>query len=153
MTGGRIKLVARYLDKDEPFCMTYGDGVGDIDIAKLLGVSSRPWIEGHRNRNHCAGPIRRAADEGDVGRGLPGEACGRRRVDQRRLFRIIAGSAGLDRWRVDCLGARAYGTVSHSVQLAAYKHSGFWQPMDTLREKNQLEALWESGKAPWQVWE
>jgi glucose-1-phosphate cytidylyltransferase len=153
MTGGRLKRVARYLDSDEPFCMTYGDGVGDIDIRKL--------VDFHRNHGKNAtvtaatapgrfGALRMTGTSVDGFQEKPvGDGAwinGGFFVLSPAVLDLIAGDSTVwERNPMERLAADG--------ELAAYKHHGFWQPMDTLREKNYLEALWESGKAPWKVWE
>jgi glucose-1-phosphate cytidylyltransferase len=153
MTGGRLKRVARYLDKDEPFCMTYGDGVGDIDIQKL--------VDFHRSHGKPAtvtattapgrfGALRMTGISVDGFQEKPvGDGAwinGGFFVLSPAVLDSIAGDATV--WERDPMER-----LAAAGQLAAYKHPGFWQPMDTLREKNYLEALWESGKAPWKSWE
>jgi glucose-1-phosphate cytidylyltransferase len=153
MTGGRLKRVARYLDSDEPFCMTYGDGVGDIDIRKL--------VEFHRNHGKKA-TVTAATAPGRFGalrmtgtsvNGFQEKPAGDGAwinggffVLSPAVLDLIASDSTV--WERDPMERLAADS-----ELAAYKHHGFWQPMDTLREKNYLEALWESGKAPWKVWE
>ena len=153
MTGGRVKRVARYLDSDEPFCMTYGDGVGDIDIRKL--------VDFHRNHGKKAtvtaatapgrfGALRMTGTSVDGFQEKPaGDGAwinGGFFVLSPAVLDLIASDSTV--WERDPMERLAADS-----ELAAYKHHGFWQPMDTLREKNYLEALWESGKAPWKVWE
>jgi glucose-1-phosphate cytidylyltransferase len=153
MTGGRLKRVARYLDSEEPFCMTYGDGVGDIDIRKL--------VDFHRNHGKKAtvtaatapgrfGALRMTGTSVDGFQEKPvGDGAwinGGFFVLSPAVLDFIAGESTVwERNPMERLAADG--------ELAAYKHHGFWQPMDTLREKNYLEALWESGTAPWKVWE
>ena len=96
MTGGRIKRVARYLDTDEPFCLTYGDGVGDVDIAKLIAFHGSHGLKATVTANDCARPVWRSADERYFRRGFSGEARRRWRLDQRRILRIISGCVGFD---------------------------------------------------------
>jgi len=153
MTGGRLKRVARYLDPEEPFCMTYGDGVGDIDIRKL--------VDFHRNHGKKAtvtaatapgrfGALRMTGTSVDGFQEKPvGDGAwinGGFFVLSPAVLDLIAGDSTV--WERNPMERLAADS-----ELAAYKHHGFWQPMDTLREKNYLEALWESGKAPWKVWE
>ena len=152
MTGGRLKRVARYLDSDEPFCMTYGDGVGDIDIRKL--------VDFHRSHGKKAtvtaatapgrfGALRMTGISVDGFQEKPvGDGAwinGGFFVLSPAVLDLIAGDSTV--WERNPMERLAVDS-----ELAAYKHHGFWQPMDTLREKNYLEALWESGKAPWKVW-
>jgi glucose-1-phosphate cytidylyltransferase len=152
MTGGRLKRVREYVE-GESFCFTYGDGLGDINIPKL--------IEFHRSRNLFAtvtatrpparfGALRVA--NGDVERfeekpaGDDGWINGGFFVLQPQVFRYIESDETV--WEKSPLERLA---AEH--QLAAYKHHGFWQPMDTLRDKKYLEDLWMCGKPPWKVWQ
>ena len=131
------------------FCFTYGDGVADVDIAAALAF--------HRAHGKLATvtavqpPGRFGALELDGARvdGLHREAARRRRLDQRRLLRALAARARPHRRRRDELGGRAADRLARDGELMAYDHTGFWQPMDTLRDKNLLEELWQSGRAPW----
>ena len=152
MTGGRLKAVAPYL-QDGPFHMTYGDGVGDVDIAaleafhrahgKLATVTAvtPPGrfgildIEGAR----VTGFREKAADDGyrvNAGFFVLDPAC----------LDYVEGPSTV--WEQDPMRA-----LAADGQLMARHHPGFWQPMDTLRDKQRLEALLESGAAPWTVWE
>ena len=151
MTGGRLKRVAPYLAKDEDFCFTYGDGVGDIDISALVSF--------HRAHGHKAtltavvppGRYGALSLEGDrVERFIekpPGDAFinGGFFVLNPSVIDLIADDQTV--WEAGPLEQ-----LASSGELRAYRHSGFWQPMDTLREKNHLESLWASGKAPWKCW-
>jgi glucose-1-phosphate cytidylyltransferase len=152
MTGGRVKRVARYLDADEPFCMTYGDGVGDIDIAKLL--------EFHRSHGRKAtvtattAPGRFGAlrlNDTAVG-GFQEKPVGDGAWINGGFFVLSADILELIDGDMTVWEREPMERLAASGELAAYRHPGFWQPMDTLREKNQLESLWDSGKAPWKVW-
>jgi len=151
MTGGRLKRVAQYLG-DEDFCFTYGDGVSNIDIAAL--------IEFHREKGSFATltavqpPGRFGAlmmDEGEVKsfeekpQGDGAWINGGYFVLSPKVLEYIGGDASV--WEQDPLK-----TLVANNQLSAYHHHGFWQPMDTLRDKNHLEELWQSSKAPWKVW-
>lgn len=151
MTGGRLGRVKEYL-KDEDFCFTYGDGVAAVDIARL--------IEFHKQRGLSA-TVTAVQPSGRFGamdledgrvhhfqekpKGDGSWINGGFFVLSPKVFDYIDGDQTV--WEREPLeGLAADG------QLAAYKHDGFWQPMDTLRDKNQLEALWTSGEAPWKVW-
>ena len=150
-TGGRLKRVERYVG-DEPFCFTYGDGVSSVDIGKLVAfhraggrtatvTAVRPpgrfgalGLDGDRVTGFVEKP---AGDGGWINGGFF--------VLQPDVFRYLQGDA--DIWEHAPLE-----NLAKDGQLGAYPHDGFWQPMDTLREKNVLEDLWASGKAPWKVW-
>jgi glucose-1-phosphate cytidylyltransferase len=149
MTGGRLKRVAPYLDPAEPFFMTYGDGLSDVDLTALAAF--------HRHSGRAATvtavapPGRYGALEIESDRvrrftekppGDNGLINGGFFVLQPSVLERIAGDATV--WENEPLDG-----LAHDGQLAAYRHDGFWAAMDTLRDKNQLEALWASGEAPW----
>ncbi|MEJ2406131.1 MAG: glucose-1-phosphate cytidylyltransferase [Candidatus Thiodiazotropha sp.] len=151
MTGGRLKRVAPYLD-DEPFCFTYGDGVADVDIAKV--------IEFHRDQG-CLATMTAVQPPGRFGalnihvdkvnsfeekpQGDGAWVNGGFFVLSPKVVQYIDGDATT--WEQEPLK-----NLAADGALAAYHHRGFWQPMDTLRDKNYLEDLWQSAKAPWKVW-
>jgi glucose-1-phosphate cytidylyltransferase len=152
LTGGRIKRLEPWL-KDEPFMMTYGDGVSNIDLVDLLRF--------HQSRGRLATvtaarpPARfgalvidgdlvpRFADKSQV---TEGWINGGFLVFQPGVFRYLSGDN-------TSLEGEALQHLAEDGQLAAYKHEGFWQPMDTLRDVRLLESLWETKKAPWKLWE
>jgi len=152
MTGGRVKRIAPYVG-DETFMLTYGDGVADIDIGELLRF--------HRSSGRIATltavlPSGRfgALDLGDddlVTRFLEkplGDGDwinGGFFVMQPEVFDRLPGDDTI-------LEREPLESLARDGQLGAFRHTGFWQPMDTLRDKNHLEALWDSGNAPWKVW-
>jgi len=151
-TGGRLRRVRNYLDQ-EPFCMTYGDGVGDIDI--------RAQLEFHRAHGGLA----------TITATQPPGRFGVLDVDEQRVSGIREKPKGDGAWinggffvlspRVldyidgdDTLWERApLERLAAEDQLFAYKHSGFWHPVDTLRDKTYLEELWATGRAPWKLWQ
>jgi glucose-1-phosphate cytidylyltransferase len=152
MTGGRLKRVADYLEGEDPFCFTYGDGVADVDVAASIAF--------HRAHGKLATitavqpPGRYGALELEGGevraftekpRGDGGLINGGFFVLSPQCIDRIAGDD--TSWEAEPLtGLAADG------ELMAFAHTGFWQPMDTLREKTLLENLWDSGRAPWKVW-
>ena len=152
MTGGRLKRVKKYLDAGEDFCFTYGDGLTDLDI----GVS----LKFHQEHGGLATLM--AAQP-------PGRFGALALVENKvKSFQekpegdgswINAGYFILSPKVIDYIEGDKISWENEPLQqlasegqLYAYKHEGFWQPMDTLRDKNSLEALWESGVAPWKVW-
>lgn len=152
LTGGRLKRVAKYIEREELFCFTYGDGVSDIDI--------RASINFHRQHGKLAtvtavqppgryGALERVGDQ-VVGfvekpRGDGGLINGGFFVLSPKCLALIDGDQ--TSWEVEPLIQ-----LAKMDELMAFEHKGFWQPMDTLRDKNQLEELWVSGKAPWKIW-
>ena len=154
MTGGRIKRVAEYLD-GEPFCLTYGDGVTDLDIGKLLAY--------HRAQGSLA-TLTAVQPPGRFGAFNLAE--GQTRVTHFREKAqgdgawinggfFVVEPAVLDYIEGDLTVWEQAPLIrlAHENQLSAYRHGGFWQNMDTLRDKMLLEDLWSSGKAPWKTWE
>ena len=153
MTGGRLLRVREYVG-DDTFCFTYGDGVSDIDITKL--------IEFHRSYAALATLVA-AQPPGRFGTLTLGNEQTHVRsfreksggdsawinggffVLEPRVMDYIAGDDTV--WEKEPLER-----LAHDAALAAYKHRGFWHPMDTLRDKMHLEELWKSAKAPWKVW-
>lgn len=152
MTGGRLKRVKSYLAKDEPFCFTYGDGVANLDITEEIKFHSQ-----HKKlATVCAvqPPGRYGAlsiDNNEV-QGFeekpPGDGSwingGFFVLDPKVIDYIKDDQTS---WE-DC----PLKKLTQQKQLQAFKHRGFWQPMDTLREKNILEALWDSGNPPWKMY-
>jgi glucose-1-phosphate cytidylyltransferase len=152
LTGGRIKRTLPYLSGDESFCLTYGDGVGNIAIDKL--------IEFHRSHGGLAtvtavhtpprfGALRLDRDRVVAFEEKPNEESGWINggffVMSPKAISYIEGDETT--WEREPLER-----LARDGQLAAFRHQGFWQPMDTLRDKRHLEELWASGKAPWKVW-
>lgn len=153
MTGGRVKRVAEYLG-DEPFLLTYGDGVSDVNIKKVVEyhkkhgkmVTMSAYNAGQRFGVldiNDDGRIRefREKTKGDGNMVNIGYM-----VCNPEFIQYIAGDNTV-------LEKEPLEKVASMEQLMAYKHEGFWQCMDTVREKEQLEKMWASGNAPWKVWE
>ena len=152
LTGGRIKRIRKYLG-DENFCLTYGDGVGNIDITRLIDfhrhegklatlTATQPPgrfgalnLEGHKILNFEEKP------QGD-GAWINGGFF----VLSPRVIDYIAGDNTL--WEREPMAG-----LASDGQLNAFFHHDFWQPMDTLRDKTHLEGLWQANKAPWKIWE
>lgn len=152
MTGGRLRRVAGYLTKDEAFCFTYGDGVSDVDITALVAFHQRHGRLATVTSVEPAGRYGALVTEGDVvtgfvekPKGEGGWINGGFFVLSPKVIDYIDGDQ--TSWEIDSLPK-----LSGERQLETYRHEGFWQPMDTLRDKNHLEDLWRDGKAPWKVW-
>lgn len=152
MTGGRLKRVAQYLDPNEPFFLTYGDGVADIDIGALLAFHKAHGR--HATVSAVSPPGRFGAleiENGAVQRFIekpPGDnglINGGFFVLEPQVVDRIEDDATV--WELGPLEG-----LAREGQLMARPHEGFWAAMDTLRDKNILEALWASGKAPWKLW-
>jgi len=156
MTGGRIKRIEQHVD-NEPFCLTYGDGVSDVDINDL--------IMHHKNQGQLAtltavrqhgrfGVFNLKKDDSKVGyfqekpEGDGDESAwinGGFFVLEPGIFKYIENDSTV-------FEKAPLEGLARDGQLNAYKHTTFWQPMDTLRDKNLLEGLWNDGKAPWKAW-
>jgi glucose-1-phosphate cytidylyltransferase len=150
MTGGRIKRIAPYIDGT--FCLTYGDGVADVDIAGLIKFHSTSGRKATLTAVQPTGRFGALARDGDKVLNFDEKPQGDGAwinggffVLEPGVFDYIHGDSSIwERAPLERLAAEG--------ELGAYTHHGFWQPMDTLRDKNILEDLWESGKAPWCVW-
>lgn len=153
LTGGRLKRVQRFLDADQDFCMTYGDGVADIDIRGLIGFHK---LHGRDATLTAVVPSGRYGaldlDDAQVNRFLE-KPPGDNMLVNGGYF--VLKPAALDRIEGDMTAweTTPLEGLANDRQLMAFRHTGFWQPMDTVRDKNVLEDLWKSGRAPWKVWQ
>jgi glucose-1-phosphate cytidylyltransferase len=152
LTGGRLRRVADYVKDEDAFCFTYGDGVSDVDISAEIAF--------HKQHGKLA-TVTAVQPPGRYGalqldgvnvtgfsekpRGDGGLINGGFFILSPKCLSLISGDHSS--WEGEPLMQ-----LARDGQLAAFEHQGFWQPMDTLREKNMLEELWASGKAPWKVW-
>jgi glucose-1-phosphate cytidylyltransferase len=152
MTGGRLKRVAPYIRDEESFCFTYGDGVADINITKEIAY--------HRQHGKLA----------TVAAVQPPGRYGALQTTDARVTKFMekpAGDGGLINGGFFVLSSKCLELIEgdnssweagllmelvEQGELMAFEHRGFWRPMDTLRDKNQLEDLWASGEAPWKIW-
>jgi glucose-1-phosphate cytidylyltransferase len=153
MTGGRLKRVEKYLKDDENFCFTYGDGVADMNITELLTFHKShgklatltatfpPGRFGALQINHGKVEKFQEKPKGDGARINGGFF-----VLSPKVIDRINGDHTV--WEQEPLKS-----LASDDELMAYNHDGFWQPMDTLRDKNYLEDLWDSNKAPWKLWD
>ena len=154
MTGGRLLRVARYVKDDEAFCFTYGDGVGDMDISAT--------IDFHRSHGKAAtltatyppgrfGALdiadhRQVRSFKEKPKGDGAMINGGYFVLSPEVLKHLKDDATI--WEQEPLAQ-----LATDGELMAWEHEGFWQPMDTLRDKHYLEELWSAGKAPWKVWD
>lgn len=152
MTGGRLKRVKKYLG-DEDFCFTYGDGVGDVDITSLIAhhkASARLATLTATQPPGRFGALKLEANNAISGfqekpQGDGGWINGGFFVLSPKVIDYVAEDSTI--WEREPMEK-----LASDGQMSAYKHDGFWQPMDTLRDKVLLEELWASGNAPWKVW-
>jgi glucose-1-phosphate cytidylyltransferase len=152
MTGGRLKRITPYVADEETFCMTYGDGVGDVDITALIAFHKK---HGKLATLTAVQPRQRFGvleREGDKVTAFREKAQadgawinGGFFVLSPRVLDLIAGDGTT--WEREPMEK-----LASDGNLRAFEHTGFWQPMDSLRDKLQLEALWAGGNAPWKIW-
>jgi glucose-1-phosphate cytidylyltransferase len=151
MTGGRLKAVGQYLDKNKPFCMTYGDGVADVDIAALIACH-----EAHGKKatiTAVAPPGRFGALEfqGDRVKSFAEKPAGDGGLINGGFFVLDPSVLDLIEGTETIWEQGPLETLAANDELVAYRHNGFWQPMDTLRDKLYLESMWEQSP-PWKSW-
>lgn len=152
MTGGRLKRVAQYVEGEEAFCFTYGDGLSDVNITELIRF--------HKSHG-CLATLTAVAPPGRFG------VLDLRHAHVTRFHEKPRGDGSLINGGFFVLSPKSINYVSgdnvsweqapleelaKEGQLVAFRHSGFWQAMDTLRDKNYLEQLWQRGEAPWMIW-
>jgi glucose-1-phosphate cytidylyltransferase len=153
MTGGRLKRIKEYVKNDKAFCLTYGDGLGDVDISAL--------IKFHQNHGRQATltatrpPGRYGAlsfGAKDIVKKFQEKPDGDGSWINGGFFVLSPSVIELIKNDQSTWEAEPLSTLAKNNQLYAYKHDGFWQPMDTLREKNILNNLWTKNNAPWKIW-
>jgi len=153
MTGGRLKRVAEYLRDEEAFCFTYGDGVANVDISAQLAFhrahGKLATVTAVQPPGRYGALVRQAEAVSGFQEKPPGDGAwinGGFFMLSPKVIDYIAGDPSS--WEGVPLE-----TLAREGQLVAFDHRGFWQPMDTLRDKNHLEQLWSSGAAPWKIWQ
>lgn len=153
LTGGRLKRVSAYIKDDDAFCFTYGDGVSNVDI--------RASIEFHRQHGKLA-TITAVQPPGRYGAldrsgpqvtGFTEKPRGDGGLINGGFFVLSSEVLGLIEGDQSSWEGKPLTQLAAMGEMMAFEHQGFWQPMDTLRDKNALEELWVSGKAPWRIWE
>ncbi|HYM02128.1 MAG TPA: glucose-1-phosphate cytidylyltransferase [Stellaceae bacterium] len=151
-TGGRIRRLQRHLQDEDAFCLTYGDGLGDIDIGGLVAFHRQQGKLATLTVVHPPGRFGAVSLEGDDAV----QFCEKPNVEygfinggffvlSPKAIDLIAGDHTV--WEREPLER-----LAQKGELAAFRHHGFWQAMDTIRDKQQLEAAWQSGRAPWKIW-
>lgn len=152
MTGGRLRRAGPYLSDDDAFCLTYGDGVADIDLKALIAFHHSQGRLATMTVVQPPGRFGAAVLEGDrvtrfteKPRGDGGYINGGFFVLSPRVLDFIEGDSTA--WEESPLQQ-----LAAAEQLAAFRHDGFWLAMDTLRDRGELERLWNSGRAPWKLW-
>ncbi len=152
MTGGRLKRIGEYVKDEEAFCFTYGDGVSDINIHSLINFHKRQNVQATLTAVYPPGRFgaldlkdHKVTTFKEKPKGDGGMINGGFFVLSPSVLSLLKDDSSV--WEQEPLEH-----LAKSHQIAAFQHSGFWQPMDTLRDKNYLEDLWSSGRAPWKIW-
>jgi len=152
MTGGRLKRVEQYLDGEEIFCFTYGDGVSDINIRASIEFHRKQGVQATLTAVFPPGRFGSLVVENGLvtrfqekPKGDGGMVNGGFFILSPKVISLIDGDKTV--WEREPLQS-----LAQMNQIAAYEHPGFWQPMDTLRDKNYLEELWSLGSPPWKSW-
>lgn len=151
MTGGRLKAVARFLDNGEPFCFTYGDGIATVDIAAQLAFHKAHGRKATITAVSPPGRFGALEFEDDLVRSFREKPAGDGGLINGGFF--VADPSVLDLVETpDTIWEREpLEKLAAAGELVAFRHDGFWQAMDTLRDKHHLEQLWQDG-APWKIW-
>ena len=152
MTGGRLKRVYEYVKDEELFCFTYGDGVGNVNISESIGFHRRHGRLATLTATYPPGRFGALELAGDKVRSFQEKPRGDGAMINGGYFVlspevILRIDGDMTLWEEEPLAS-----LASDEQLRAYKHEGFWQPMDTLRDKHYLEKLWSENRAPWKVW-
>ena len=152
MTGGRLKRVAPFIKDEKVFCMTYGDGVSDVNISELVAFHNSHGLKATVTATLPPGRFGALDIQGHQVAGFKEKPKGDGGMINGGFFVLSPAVIDLIKddgtlWEREPLEA-----LANQGQLTAFQHAGFWQPMDTLRDKTHLEELWASGDAPWKVW-
>ncbi len=152
MTGGRLARVASYIKDEKAFCFTYGDGVGDIDISASIAFHKKHGKQATLTATYPPGRFGALDIENGQIKNFKEKPKGDGAMINGGFF--VLSPKVLERITDDqCVWEQQpLMGLAEDNQLMAYEHPGFWQPMDTLRDKIHLEELWQSGKAPWKFW-
>jgi glucose-1-phosphate cytidylyltransferase len=153
LTGGRLRRVRRYLEGEPAFCFTYGDGVSDVDIGSLIRFHRSHGRKATVTAVRPPGRYGALQMNGDIVSGFTEKPRGDGGLINGGFFVLSPSVIGLigddsSSWENEPLER-----LVQQDELRAFQHDGFWQPMDTLRDKNYLEELWSTGKAPWKQWD
>ena len=152
MTGGRLKRVAQYLKADDAFCFTYGDGVSDLNIRSLIDFHQAHGKLATITAVQPPGRYGALTQEGNKVTGFVEKPRGDGGLINGGFFVLSPKVIDLIRGDETSWENEPLSSLAQLGEMMAFRHDGFWQPMDTLREKNYLEDLWLQGKAPWKVW-
>ena len=153
MTGGRLGRVADYVKDEDAFCFTYGDGVSDVDISSAIKFHQQHGKQATVTATYPPGRFGALDIENSFVNSFKEKPKGDGALINGGFF-VLSPEVLKKITGDDCIWEQNPLTeLAQQKELMAYEHHGFWQPMDTLHDKNTLEALWQSGKAPWKNWE
>lgn len=152
MTGGRIKRIADYVKDEKAFCLTYGDGVSDVNIAETVKFHLAHGKQATLTATYPPGRFGSINMQGDQVMNFKEKPRGDGAVINGGFFVLSPKVIELIENDQTVWEQYPLMTLAESGQLMAFHHDGFWQPMDTLRDKVQLEELWSAGTAPWKTW-
>jgi glucose-1-phosphate cytidylyltransferase len=153
LTGGRLKRIAPYLAGEKSFCFTYGDGVADVDIQSLIKFHESHGKLATVTAVQPPGRYGAIEEEGGLVRGFVEKPRGDGALINGGFFVLSPKCLDLIEGDATSWEGQPLTKLAQSRQMMAFEHRGFWQPMDTLRDKNHLEELWDSGQAPWKIWQ
>lgn len=153
MTGGRLRRVAEYVKDEDAFCMTYGDGVSDVNITDLLAFHKKQGTQATVTATLPPGRFGALDIQGNKVAGFKEKPKGDGVMINGGFFVLSPKVLGLIKDDTTTWEQTPLETLATTGQLSVFRHEGFWQPMDTLRDKTHLEDLWASGNAPWRSWE
>ncbi len=152
MTGGRLKRVADYVKDEQIFCLTYGDGVSDVNITELIAFHKAQKVKATLTSVIPPGRFGVLEVQGNKVKSFQEKPQGDGAKINGGFFVLSPKVIEYIQDDQDIWERGPLERLAKERDLAAYQHGGFWQPMDTLRDKVHLEELWQSGKAPWKVW-
>jgi glucose-1-phosphate cytidylyltransferase len=152
MTGGRLARVSKYIKNEEAFCLTYGDGLSDVDISRLINFHKEHGKDATLTATYPPGRFgaleiknKQVINFREKPKGDGSLINGGFFVLSPKVLNLISGD--------DCIWEQGpLKSLAAEGNLMSYTHEGFWQPMDTLRDKIYLQELWENGRAPWKTW-
>lgn len=153
MTGGRLRRVAPYVKDEELFCFTYGDGVADLNITELIAFHKAQKVMATLTATFPPGRFGALDMQGDKVRSFQEKPKGDGAMINGGFFVLSPSVIDYVADDTSVWEREPLERLACEGQLAAFKHGGFWQPMDTLRDKTYLEELWAGGRAPWKIWE
>jgi glucose-1-phosphate cytidylyltransferase len=153
MTGGRLKRVLPYIKDEDAFCMTYGDGVSDLNITELVAFHKSHGGSATVTATLPPGRFGALEINGDKVNGFKEKPKGDGAMINGGFFVLSPKVLDLIEGDKTTWEQRPMETLARDGDLSVFRHQGFWQPMDTIRDKTHLEELWASGDAPWKVWE